>query len=392
MCKTATMSIITDTKSLAEFCDRLSKSTYVTVDTEFMREKTYWPQLCLVQLASDGEALAVDALAEGLDLTPMLDLMADKSVLKVFHAARQDLEIFYKLMGSLPAPLFDTQVAAMVCGFGESVGYETLVNKLVGAQVDKSSRFTDWSQRPLTDKQVKYALDDVIHLRPIYEALEAKLAASNRHEWQEEELAKLIDEKIYKFPPREAWRRVKARAPKPRFLAVLREVTAWRETEAQKRDVPRNRVLRDEALVEIAYHTPKSVSELSRTRGLGKNMAEGSAGEKILKAVKSGLELPDDECPEVPRRPNLPRGIGPVTDLLKVLLKMKCEQQEVAQKLIAHNDHIEKIAAYGEKADVPALSGWRRQLFGQDALNLRDGKLALVINGQTLELVEFEDE
>jgi ribonuclease D len=389
---TAAMSIITDTKSLAEFCERLAKSTYVTVDTEFMREKTYWPQLCLVQLANDDEAMAVDALADGLDLAPLLELMANEKVLKVFHAARQDLEIFYKLAGSLPVPLFDTQVAAMVCGFGESVGYETLVNKLVGEPIDKSSRFTDWSARPLTDKQVTYALGDVTHLRTIYEALEAKLVESERHEWLDEEMGKLTNETIYQAPPREAWRRVKARNPKPRFLAILREVTAWRESEAQRKDMPRNRILRDEALVEIAHHAPKSVSDLARTRGLGQRLAEGSAGENILKAVEAGRSLPDDECPKVPRRPNMPRGIGPITDLLRVLLKMKCEQQDVAQKLIANGDDIEKIAAYGDKAEVAALTGWRRPLFGQDALNLRDGKLALVINGTNLELVEFEDD
>ena len=389
---TEAMSIITDTKSLAEFCERLANSAYVTVDTEFMREKTYWPQLCLVQLANDDEAMAVDALADGLDLAPLLELMANEKVLKVFHAARQDLEIFYKLAGSLPAPLFDTQVAAMVCGFGESVGYETLVNKLVGEPIDKSSRFTDWSARPLTDKQVTYALGDVTHLRTIYEALEAKLVESERHEWLDEEMGKLTNETIYQAPPREAWRRVKARNPKPRFLAILREVTAWRESEAQRKDMPRNRILRDEALVEIAHHAPKSVSDLARTRGLGQRLAEGTAGENILKAVEAGRSLPDAECPKVPRRPNMPRGIGPITDLLKVLLKMKCEQQDVAQKLIANGDDIEKIAAYGDKAEVAALTGWRRPLFGQDALNLRDGKLALVINGTNLELVEFEDD
>jgi ribonuclease D len=389
---TPSMSIITDTKSLTDFCERLSKSTFVTVDTEFMRERTYWPQLCLVQLANDDEAMAIDALAEGIDLTPLLKLMADESVLKVFHAARQDLEIFYKLDAKLPTPLFDTQVAAMVCGFGESVGYETLVNKLVGEPIDKSSRFTDWSARPLTEKQVVYALGDVTHLRTIYEALEAKLVESGRHEWLNEEMAKLTNRNIYEAPPREAWRRIKARSPKPRFLAVLREVTAWRETEAQRKDLPRNRILRDEALVEIAHNSPKTTNDLARIRGLGQRLAEGNAGESILKAVEAGRNLPDHECPVVPRGPNLPRGIGPVTDLLKVLLKMKCEQQDVAQKLIASVDDLEKIAAYGEQADVSALTGWRRPLFGQDALNLREGKLALVINGLTLELVEIDDE
>lgn len=386
------MSVITDTESLAAFCSRLEKSTFITVDTEFMREKTYYPQLCVIQLASEDEALAVDAMAEGIDLAPLLDLMANEKVLKVFHAARQDLEIFYHLMGKLPKPLFDSQVAAMVCGFGESVGYETLVKKLAGEVIDKSSRFTDWAQRPLTDRQIEYALADVTHLRTIYEKLSQSLGKNGRREWLEEELAQLTNEKIYQFPPREAWRRVKSRGPKPRFLAILREVTAWREEEAQRKDVPRNRILRDEALAEIAHHAPKNVDALARTRGLGKRLAEGSAGSAILKAVEVGLAVPDAECPQVPRKPHLPRGIGPITDILKVLLKMKCEEHEVAQKLVANSEDVEKIAAYGEKADVAALQGWRKQIFGDDAVLLRNGKLALVVENQQLELVEFDED
>ncbi len=389
---TAAMPIITDTESLAAFCSRLEKSAFITVDTEFMREKTYYPKLCVIQLASEDEALAVDAMAEDIDLSPLLDLMANEKVLKVFHAARQDLEIFYHLMGKLPAPLFDSQVAAMVCGFGESVGYETLVKKLAGAVIDKSSRFTDWAHRPLTDRQIKYALADVTHLRTIYEKLSKSLGKNARYEWLDEELAKLTDEKIYQFPPREAWRRVKSRGPKPRFLAILREVAAWREEEAQRKDIPRNRILRDEALSEIAHHVPKSVQDLSRTRGLGNRMAEGSAGKAILKAVAAGLDVPKDECPQVQRKPHLPRGIGPVTDILKVLLKMKCEEHEVAQKLVAGGDDVEKIAAYGDKAEVAALHGWRQHIFGNDALLVRDGKVALVVEKQRLELVEFEED
>ena len=367
---TAAMPIITDTESLAAFCSRLEKSAFITVDTEFMREKTYYPKLCVIQLASEDEALAVDAMAEDIDLSPLLDLMANEKVLKVFHAARQDLEIFYHLMGKLPAPLFDSQVAAMVCGFGESVGYETLVKKLAGAVIDKSSRFTDWAHRPLTDRQIKYALADVTHLRTIYEKLSKSLGKNGRYEWLDEELAKLTDEKIYQFPPREA----------------------WREEEAQRKDIPRNRILRDEALSEIAHHVPKSVQDLSRTRGLGKRMAEGSAGKAILKAVAAGLDVPKDECPQVQRKPHLPRGIGPVTDILKVLLKMKCEEHEVAQKLVAGGDDVEKIAAYGDKAEVAALHGWRQHIFGNDALLVRDGKVALVVEKQRLELVEFEED
>ena len=238
------MSIITDFSSLTEFCDRLSNSAYVTVDTEFIREKTYWPQLCLIQLANETEASVIDVMANDLDLTPVLELMANENVLKVFHAARQDLEIFFKLAKCLPAPIFDTQIAAMVCGFGESVGYETLVNSIIGEPIEKSSRFTDWAARPLTEKQIAYALGDVTHLRKIYKTLKFKLSESGRDEWLSEEIRKLTNEKIYIASPREAWRRLKIRNPKPRMLAILQEVAAWRETEAQERDLPRNRVLR----------------------------------------------------------------------------------------------------------------------------------------------------
>ena len=389
---TTTMSIIKDSDTLLEFCNCLSHSEYITVDTEFIREKTYWPQLCLVQLANKNDARAIDVLANELDITPLLNLMANKRVLKVFHAARQDLEIFYKLANELPTPIFDTQVAAMVCGFGESVGYETLVNNIAGKEIDKSSRFTDWSLRPLTEKQVAYALGDVTHLCEVYENLRAKLSKTGRDSWLEEEINKLTDKKVYLAEPEEAWRRLKIRNPKRRILAILRELAAWREIEAQKRNLPRNRILRDDALIEIAHHMPNSIEELSRTRGLGLRHAQGPAGKNILKALENGKNLPDNLCPSLPRRPKHPRGIGPIVDLLKVLLKMKSTEEDVAQKLIATGDDIEKIAAQGEMAEVPALFGWRRELFGQEALNLRSGKLALVINGQNLELVEFEDE
>jgi len=388
---TFSMSIIKDSISLAEFCRRLSKSEYVTVDTEFIREKTYWPQLCLVQLANEREAKVIDAKAKDIDLTPLLKLMENQSVIKVFHAARQDLEIFYKLAKKLPNPIFDTQVAAMVCGFGDSVGYETLVNNIVGESIDKSSRFTDWSVRPLSEKQIAYALGDVTHLRIIYETLKDQLFRTEREEWLKEEIDKLTDERIYLAPPHEAWRRLKVRNPKPRILAILQELAAWRETEAQKHDLPRNRILRDEALIEIAHQAPCTTRDLARTRGLGQRLAKGPMGNNILKAVETGTNIPENECPFLPRRSNLPRNIGPVTDLLKVLLKMKSIQENVAQKLIASGSDIEKIAAYGETAGVPALTGWRRQLFGQEAINLRDGKLALIINGENLKLVEFKD-
>ncbi len=331
-------------------------------------------------------------LAEGIDLAPVFALMKDESVLKVFHAARQDLEIFFHLSGRLPAPLFDTQVAAMVCGFGDQAGYETLVKKLTSASIDKSSRFTDWAQRPLTEKQIKYALADVTHLRRVYEKLEGKLGANGRRQWLEEEMGVLTHNGTYEADPQRAWLRIKSKSTKPRFLAVLREVAAWRERQAQEKDLPRGRVLRDDALVEIAHHTPKSVDDLTRTRGLGRRLAEGDGGRGLLDAVEAGLAMPEEDCPKPSVKETLPRGLGPVSDLLKVLLKMKCNEHDVAQKLLASSSDIDRIAADGESAKVPALSGWRRQVFGQDALELRAGRLAMVINDKKMELVEFEED
>jgi ribonuclease D len=363
----------------------------VTVDTEFMRENTFWPQVCVVQVAGEEDAEVIDALAPGLDLSPLYELMANPGVLKVFHAARQDLEIFYNAMKRLPQPLFDTQVAAMVCGFGDSAGYETLVRQLAGKRIDKSSRFTDWSHRPLTEKQIDYALADVTHLRVVYKKLAAMLQRSGRHAWLEEEMKVLTEPKTYSQPSEDAWRRIKGRPTNRRALGVLTKVAGWRDKEAKRRDIPRQRVLRDEALLEIAHHAPKTVEDLARTRGLGRRLAEGPGGAELLAAVAEGLGIPDSELPMVERSEALPRGIGPITDLLKVLLKMKSEQHQVASKLIANSDDIDRIAAYGDKADVAALHGWRRTVFGADAVQLRAGKLAMVVNGQTLELVEFDD-
>lgn len=384
------MSLIADNTALAGLCGRLANEEFVTVDTEFMRESTYWPQLCVIQMAGDGEAAAVDALADGIDLTPVFELMRNPGVQKVFHAARQDLEIFYHLTGELPAPMFDTQVAAMVCGFGDSVGYETLVRKLAKAEIDKSSRFTDWARRPLTDKQINYALADVTHLRTVYRKLSDKLGDNGRREWLDEEIGTLTTHGTYVTEPDQAWKRVKSKSAKPRFLAILREVAGWRELEAQARDTPRNRVLRDEALVEIAHHAPRSPGDLARTRGLGKRMAEGGAGAAILEAVERGLAVPVEDCPRPEKKEPLPRGLGPVSDLMKVLLKMKCEEHHVAQRLVANSDDIERLAAFGDKADVPALAGWRRKIFGEDALALKRGDIAVLVAGRKLEIVELE--
>jgi ribonuclease D len=380
------MTLITDSAALAEFCARQKGAEFIAVDTEFMRERTYWPVLCVVQVAGPKEAVAIDALADGIDLAPLLTLMNDPSMLKVFHAARQDLEIFFHMSGAVPHPLFDTQIAAMVCGFGDSVSYETLVRKLAGAQLDKASRFTDWSHRPLTERQIKYALGDVIHLRTVYERLQQRLAKNDRSSWFGEEMAALTDVALYRAEPEESWHRFRLRGRgDSRFLAVLRALAAWRERAAQQRDLPRGRILRDEALIEIASHAPQSVEALARTRGLGKGIAEGKLGREILDVVARGIADRDPPAP-IPQKAQSPPGLGPLIELLRVLLKQRCEDFEVAQKLVASADDLEAIAA-DDGASVPALHGWRREVFGADALALKHGTLALTAGRKGIELV-----
>jgi ribonuclease D len=380
------MKLISDSAALADFCGRQQGAEFLTVDTEFMRERTYWPILCLVQVAGPQDAAAIDTLAPGIDLAPLFTLMKDTATLKVFHAARQDLEIFFHLAGAVPEPLFDTQIAAMVCGFGDSASYETLVRKLAGASLDKASRFTDWAHRPLTQRQIDYALGDVIHLRTVYERLQQRLARNGRASWFAEEMAELADATLYRTEPAEAWRRFRLRGrAESRFLGVLRALAAWRETAAQQRDLPRQRVLRDEALIEIAAHAPRSIDALARTRSLGKGIAEGRLGKEILDAVATGLADPEPP-PAVAQKPQNPPGLGPLVELLRVLLKQRCEDFEVAQKLVASADDLEAIAA-DDTAEVPALHGWRREVFGADALALKHGTLALTAGRNRIELV-----
>ena len=356
-----------------------------------MRERTYWPKLCLVQVASPDEAAAIDPLGPGMDMTSLFAVLRAPETVKVFHAARQDLEIFHKLMGGvLPQPVFDTQVAAMVCGFGDQVSYETLAAKLAKARIDKSSRFTDWSLRPLSARQIDYAIADVTHLVPIYRKLTNRLRSTGRRDWLAEEMAVLTNPANYETEPQHAWRRVKSRSGNGRMLAVLRELAAWREREAQMRDVPRAWVLRDEALLEIAHHTPTTADALARTRGLARKFAESATGVAILGAVARGLAVPEADLPSIDARKEIPRGVAAVADLLKVVLKMKCEEADVAQRLIASSEDVELIAALGEEAGVPALHGWRRQVFGEAALKVRDGELALRVNGRKLVLVKCE--
>ena len=378
------MALITDTHALDRFIASLEGEAYVTVDTEFMRDRTYWPQLCLVQLGSSTEAVAVDALAPDIDLEPLFRLMADERILKVFHAPRQDLEIFHHRSGRLPRPLFDTQLAAMVLGYGDEVGYEALVRQVAHAQLDKTSRFTDWSRRPLTAKQIDYALGDVLHLRVIYERFHEHLEAQGRSRWVDEELAALLDPGLYEPVPDDMWRRMKVKSRDGRFLAILKAVCAWREREAQRRDQPRNRVLRDDVLLDVVANRPRTLEAL---RALKRVSVDGRAAESLVAAIGAALALPEAELPRLDPPPKLPKGIGPLVDLLRVLLRLASEEHEVAQRLIATTGDLEKIAA-DDNAPVAALRGWRRDVFGEAALKLKRGELALRARGRRVELLE----
>lgn len=384
------MRTITTTAELAEYCQEAAKHPFVTVDTEFLRERTYYSKLCLVQLAmpgtDDSGAVLVDPLIEGMSMEPLYELFRDTSVVKVFHAARQDLEIFYVDAQVFPEPLFDTQVAAMVCGFGEQVGYETLVRKIAKEGVDKTSRFTDWSRRPLTDAQKTYALADVTHLRQVYEFLAAKLEESGRHKWVEEELEVLTNPNTYITAPRDAWKRVKTRTNSARFLGIVRELAAFRETYAQERNIPRNRVYKDDAMVELASNKPKNHEELGRARLLLRDARKGDIADGILKAVVAGNACSNDDLPK-PDRTREKLQVNPaLADLLRVLLKAKTESSGVAAKLIATAADLDAIAA-GVR-DVPAMSGWRLEVFGNDAVALCEGKIALTAVGNNVKAVQ----
>ena len=378
------MKTITTTDALAAFCAEAAKRAYVTVDTEFLRERTYYSKLCLVQLAyqdSDGDdACLVDPLAEGLSLAPLYDLFADAGVVKVFHAARQDLEIFFVDKGIIPAPLFDTQVAAMVCGFGEQAGYETLVRKICKSDLDKSSRFTDWTRRPLTDAQATYAVGDVTFLRDIYEYLSDRLEKSGRKKWVAEEMAVLNDPATYRADPDEAWRRVKTRTNSGRFLAIVRELARFRETYARDRNIPRSRVYKDDALIELASTKPQSEQDLGRSRLLLREARRGDIAAGIMTAVKTGLAVPNDQLPKVDQS-SVKLQVNPaLADLLRVLLKSKSDNEDVAAKLIASSAELDALAA-GER-DMKAMRGWRKEVFGNDAILLCDGKVGLAVDGQ----------
>ncbi len=381
--------MIETTAALEDACTRLAQSDFITIDTEFLRETTFWPQLCLIQMASPTLEVLVDPLAKGLDLKPFFELMANPGVVKVFHAARQDIEIIHHLGNLVPHPIFDTQVAAMVCGFGDSVSYDQLVQRTTGAHIDKSSRFTDWSRRPLSDKQLEYALADVTHLRDVYAALKAQLEREGRAGWLTEEMAILESPGTYDIHPDDAWLRLKARLRKPSELAILKFVAAWREREARSRDVPRSRVLKDDASYEIAQQQPKDAEALSRLRTIPKGWERSASGTAIIEAVNAALALPKSEMPHAPKPTRSPEGTGAAVELLKVLLKLISDREGVAAKIIANTDDLEKIAAEGEGADVAVLHGWRRELFGETALRLISGGVALRVVGKKVEAVEL---
>ena len=384
------MSSVTTTKDLKALVSELEEAQYIALDTEFMRDQTYWPKLCLLQVAAPGIEAIVDPLAEGLDLAPFFKLLKSPKIMKVLHASRQDIEIFYHQGGVIPDPLFDTQIAAMVAGFGEAASYETLARKLAHAEIDKSARFTDWSRRPLSKRQLEYALADVTHLRVIYEALAKQLERTGRTAWVAEEIKALQDPALYKLDPLLAWKRLKPRTSNKRFLAILASLAEWREREAQTRDLPRNRVIKDEALMEIAAHPPTDAAGLDHIRAVPKGFSSSRLGKGLLEALAKGqnADPPDGIEPERPRRKREPSASS--IDLLKTLLRLRAEEAGVAPRLIANADDIERIAAR-EDQGVAALTGWRADVFGHDAKALRDGKLAIALEKGEAVVVELEE-
>jgi ribonuclease D len=380
------MDLISTTDDLAEACSRMAAQPFVTVDTEFLRETTYYPLLCVAQMASPAEAIVIDALATGLDLTPFFALMANESVVKVFHAARQDIEIVWNMAKTIPHPIVDTQVAAMVLGYGDSISYDQLVQRITGDTLDKSHRFTDWTRRPLTDAQIAYAVSDVTHLRDVYLKLAVDLEKRGRSNWVEAEMEVLTSPDTYRADPERAWERLKNRVRKPKELAVLMEVAAWREREAQTRDVPRGRVIKDEVLVDITVQAPTTIERLGQLRSLPKGFERSRWGDQIVDAVKRGLERDPKSLPRLERFKPAPNGAATV-ELLKVLLRMTSERHGVAAKVIATVEDLDRIAA-NDEADVPALKGWRRELFGDKALALKRGLLALAVDKGRVVTVE----
>ncbi|MBS3848402.1 ribonuclease D [Devosia sp. J2-20] len=384
------MDLIVSTDVLADFCERAAKFDFVTVDTEFLRETTYWPKLCLIQVATDDEAVLIDPLAPDFDLSPFYDLLANPDVTKVFHAARQDVEIFVKATGQVPANIFDTQVAASVCGFGDSVSYDNLVRSITSVELDKSSRFTDWSARPLSEKQRLYAIADVTHLRDIYRELRKQVAATRRGDWVEDEMGVLRSIDTYVVQPEQAWVRLKMKINRPRDLAALKKLAAWREQRAQDTDQPRSRVLKDDVLFELAMQRPLTPDAFERLRMVPRGFGRSSAAGDIMALLKQVEDIPKSELPSMPERYRGPSPKGAVGDLVRVLLKAVAEQNGVAARIIATSDEIDALVL-DDEADVPALKGWRRKLFGEKALAIKHGRIGLVATRKGIVEIEVKE-
>jgi ribonuclease D len=383
--------LITESGPLAELCARLSQSDFVAVDTEFMRESTYWPLLCLIQIADEHVAAAIDPLAEGIDLTPLLELLTNnEDVLKVFHAGGQDVEIIYNLTGKTPHPIFDTQIAAMALGQGEQIGYASLVESWVGVALDKGARFTDWARRPLDKRQIDYAIGDVTHLANIFPKMLKKLIKTGRGDWLNEEMERLADASNYANPPEEAWHRVKVSGRKPDMLGRLKALGAWREREAQGKNLPRGRIAKDETLADIAAHPPRSQADLGKVRGLSPTWASNDIGARMIAAIEAAVPLSEDEMPpRADRKPGLTKDGALVADLLKLLLKIRAKEINVAARLLARSDELEQLAA-GQRRDLAILDGWRFEQFGQDALELVEGRLGFAVSNGKLHMVRTE--
>lgn len=379
--------IIQTQDELNEFCKTLARGPYLTIDTEFLRDKTYYPKLCLIQMAGPGvEPAAIDPIEYKLDMAPFIALMADKKVLKVFHAARQDLEIFFQMCGVLPQPIFDTQVAAMVAGFGDQIAYNALVKEMTGHALEKNAQFTDWSRRPLSNKQIKYALDDVHYLREVYVKLEKRLRDQKREDWADQEMGILTNPRTYTFLPADAWERIKIRSDKPEVLAILKELAAWREAEAQRKDVPRGRIMKDETIADLALYRPKDEEGLSRIRSLGKDMTKGERAQKILSLIAKARADKPENWPQRPFAAPFPRQAQGLLEMLKMLLRICSAEADVTPRLVASSEELE-ILAVEENPDIPVMQGWRYDVFGKEAQALKDGKIALTVkNGKIIRL------
>ncbi|MDI7774563.1 ribonuclease D [Asticcacaulis sp. EMRT-3] len=382
------MTPITNTNDLIAFCEAIKTAPFITVDTEFMRETTYWPKLCLIQAASADHAAIIDPLAKDLDMQPFLDILSDEKVLKVFHACRQDMEIFVNL-GVMPKPVFDTQVAAMAAGYGDQVAYDSLVRQTLKIDIDKGSRFTDWARRPLSEQQLHYALGDVTHLAKLYPKLRDQLAKQGRLEWVAEEMKALTVSGLYSTEPEDAWKRLRPRKHSVKYMAVFAQVAAWRERMAQERDMPRGRILKDEGVDEIATQLPTDSAAFDHLRSTSKGFGASKFGVELAEIIRNVLKTPENYAPKVEKSGPPVQVPASVVELLKVLLRIRCEEEGVAPKLIATVSDLEKIAL-DDKAAVAALEGWRRKVFGEDALRLKRGELALVLNGTRVEVVELD--